>query len=477
MHVSKGKHRGGANNSSSRSARGPPPATEQFPELHEDATEPPPYNSRAQCSTPPVFTIGSDEPDEPVPQVLDTEQYYHPASFPGYTVVQVIQGGERQALLSRARRQQPRRSCLGRCCGALCTCVCFLVGVGVVAALLCGAFFAYRQVAGDWRCRGLLPYSDQRFAYDSRLVIESGVTLTDVHLVGDSGVRAVIEASPGRRVGVEHMDGVLRIHGSSPGSWWWQGSGCVRATLYVGRPGNSSEVKSLEVTASSGSLTALDVGEYAVDRVKVTMRNGRVHLRDLDVRGSLHVSMSNGQINASNVRVGKALELRASNSPLDLANVTASSAITVQATNAHINAQSLRSPYATLRTSNGRVSLGDVDVGDNLLVHTSNGKIEGDARAGLFYARTSNAAVRLELGGRLRVVAVDSSNGAIDVVAGGFSGMFDVNTSNSRVSVTGTGLIEFMESGVAHKRGVYGERGNGNITLDTRNGRVDLRFY
>ncbi|KAJ2025220.1 hypothetical protein IWW57_003456 [Coemansia sp. S610] len=262
------------------------------------------------------------------------------------------------------------------------------------------------------------------------------------------------------------MDGVLRIHGSGPGSWWWQGSGCVRATLYVGRPGNSSEVKSLEVTASSGSLTALDVGEYAVDRVKVTMRNGRVHLRDLDVRGSLHVSMSNGQINASNVRVGKALELRASNSPLDLANVTASSAITVQATNAHINAQSLRSPYATLRTSNGRVSLGDVDVGDNLLVHTSNGKIEGDARAGLFYARTSNAAVRLELGGRLRVVAVDSSNGAIDVVVGGFSGMFDVNTSNSRVSVTGTGPIEFMESGVAHKRGLSLILFTLNVTAD-----------
>ncbi|KAJ2488418.1 hypothetical protein IWW37_004829 [Coemansia sp. RSA 2050] len=332
MHVSKGNKHRGANNSSVRSTRGPPPVTEQFPELHEDATEPPPYHSQATGSAPPVFTIGGSEEHEdmgqPVaPRVLGTDRYYHPASFPGYTAVQLIQGGERQGLLPRARRQQRRQG-------------------------------------------------DQRFAYDSQFVIESGATLTDVHLVGDLGVRAVIEASVGRHVGVEHIDGVLRIRGNSPDSWWWwwQESGCVRATLYVGKPRNSTELKSLDITttAGSGTLTALDVGAYPVDRVKVAMRNGRVQLHDLSVRGSLHLSMSNGLINATNVRVGGSLELSAPNSPIDLVNITAANTVSVQASNAHINAISLRSSYAHLRTSNGRVSLGGVDVGDNLLVHTIN---------------------------------------------------------------------------------------------------------
>ncbi|KAJ2826974.1 hypothetical protein GGI24_002768, partial [Coemansia furcata] len=156
MHVSKGKHRGV--NSSGRSGKGQQQAvTERFPELRDDHSEaaaaapPPPYyaasgasSSRALGNTP-VFTIGDDDDDTAGPDVVtysagrgaprvprasraprasktsraaqapaDGEQrYYLPASFPGYTVVQLInQGGanEGHALLPRVggRRLSPR---------------------------------------------------------------------------------------------------------------------------------------------------------------------------------------------------------------------------------------------------------------------------------------------------------------------------------------------------------------------------------
>ncbi|KAJ2814207.1 hypothetical protein H4S07_000005 [Coemansia furcata] len=522
MHVSKGKHRG--INSSGRSGKGQQAVTEQFPELRDDseaaaAAPPPPYyagsgeSSRRALGTAPVFTIGDDDDDTAGPDVVtysagrgaprvprasraprasktsraaqapdDGERYYLPASFPGYTVVQLInQGGanEGHALLPRVggRRLPPR----GRsCCGRLCACLCFVFGALTLAALLCAGLMFARQMMGpsDWRCQNLLPHSDRHFTFGGpALRVESveGITQTNVHFVNSAGVRAVIEASPGRMVDVEHSENVLRLRGNRAGPWWWQQGGCVRATLYVGAPPGNTTLKSLSIATGDGTLSAEGV-EMGADTINVSLRNGGVGLRDLSVVGSLHISTTNGRIKATRVGAATTLDLWATNSPVDAANVTASQAITVQASNSHISVGALRAAHATLRTTNGRVTLHDVLVDDNLLIQTSNAAIEGGAGAAFVYARTSNARVGLRLEGRLRTVAVDATNGAIDVMARGFWGTFDVRTSNSRARVEGVMPVTFWESSTARKMGVYGDPMMGNITLTTSNARAALEL-
>ncbi|KAJ2098193.1 hypothetical protein GGI09_003441 [Coemansia sp. S100] len=499
MHVSRGKQRGGVNNG--RPSKGQ--ATEQFPELLEGETEPPPYYSASGessrvVSNMPVFTIGGGEGEseedsgQTQPPVTNSvpsdDRYYQPASFPGYTIVQLINSqGESQALLPRVGRHQRRRdrgSCLGRCCGHMCACLCFIFGALMLAGLLCAAIILTRQIIGsDWQCQGLLPHSDKQFSFarQSSLLVDSarGMTQTTVHLVeGNLGVRAVIEASAGRLmgVGVEHSDSALRLRGNSLGSWWWwQRGGCVRATLYVSIPSNVTLLKSLTISTGDGALTAKDMS-MPVD-LQVSMSNGAVQLHDLSISGSLRVSTTNGLINVTNVQAGSTIDLWSVNTPNTISNVAAPNSVTVRGSNAAINVSSLRSSYAVLHTTNGRISMHNVDIGDNLLIQTRNAVIEGDARAALVYARSSNAAVNIQLGGRLRTVAVDTTNGAVTVDADGFRGNFDVRTSNSRVAVGGgVHPIEFTESTTAHKAGVYGDPALGNITLTTSNAGVSLKF-
>ncbi|KAJ2894539.1 hypothetical protein GGI21_005277, partial [Coemansia aciculifera] len=256
MHSGKGKQRG-ANYGAGRSGKGqqqqqqqqpllPPQSatTEQFPELCEDAMdsigfqEPPPNYSAPQGessgsrvaaggATSPVFMIGGgDEEREELVGVATNQpaasrlpaaddQYYQPASFPGYTLVQLINNtGEGQTLLSRGGGRRRRHSSSIRlrrsCCGRICSCLCLIFGIALVGGILCAAVILARQIIGsggggsaDWRCQGLVKHSDQRFGFalNQTLVIDSkeGVTLTNVHIVnGPLAVRAVVEASPAR---------------------------------------------------------------------------------------------------------------------------------------------------------------------------------------------------------------------------------------------------------------------------------------
>ncbi|KAJ2336693.1 hypothetical protein GGI00_000690 [Coemansia sp. RSA 2681] len=569
----RGKQRGPTYSSTGRSSgkgqQKAAPECEQFPELHEeDATEPaaaiqepPPYYSalgensgsgsragRGGGAKAPVFTIG-DEGEESVggggyreegarPQIVttysaaprvhqaaaaDDARYYQPASFPGYTVVQLINssgdGGEGQALLARGggRRhsRQQQGSCVGRCCGHICRCLCFILGAVVLACLLCGATFLARQIIGsgggsaDWRCHGLLQHSDQHFSFNpqqhqQQLVIESveGVTQTNVHFVnGAWGVRAVVEASAGRilGVGVEHTDSALRVLGNGPSSrwpWWQVRGGCVRATLFIGIPPantttTNSRLPSLEVSTGTGTVVADGVGPLAVSNLKLSLRNGSVQLHDFGVSGTLLVSTSNGPINATRVHAGMTVDLISSNGNIGLDDVSAPNAVTAYASNAAVRARHVRAAYGVLQTSNGKVSLSDVHVSDKLILRTSNAAVDGDAAAEFVYARTSNGPINLKLSGGggegrrgvLHYVTLDTTNGAISLAATDFRGTFDVHTSNSRVAVgreveSGSVPLSFTSSSTTHKTGVYGDDANtGNITLSATNARATLNFY
>ncbi|KAJ2460345.1 hypothetical protein GGF42_000894 [Coemansia sp. RSA 2424] len=566
MHGGRGKQRGPNYSSTGRSSgkgqQKAAPECEQFPELHEEHViepaaiqEPPPYysalgenssSSRAgRGAKSPVFTIG-DEGEESLgggggegarPQIVttysaaprvhqaaaaDDARYYQPASFPGYTVVQLINssgdGSEGQALLARGGGRRLRRhsrqqgSCVGRCCGHICRCLCFILGAVVLACLLCGATFLARQIIGsgggsaDWRCHGLLQHSDQHFSFSpqqQQLVIESvdGVTQTNVHFVnGAWGVRAVVEASAGRilGVGVEHTDSALRVLGNGPSSrwpWWQVRGGCVRATLFIGIPPanattTNSRLPSLEVSTGTGTVVADGVGPLAVSNLKLSLRNGSVQLHDFGVSGTLLVSTSNGPINATRVRAGMTIDLISSNGVISLDDVSAPSAVTAYASNAAVRARHVRAAYGVLQTSNGKVSLSDVHVSDKLILRTSNAAVDGDAAAEFVYARTSNGPINLRLSGGggsrdgvLHYVTLDTTNGAISLAATDFRGTFDVHTSNSRVAVgraveSGSVPLSFTSSSTTHKTGVYGDDATtGNITLSATNARATLNFY
>ncbi|KAJ1795946.1 hypothetical protein LPJ77_006944, partial [Coemansia sp. RSA 2523] len=149
----------------------------EFPPLSNDANSPPAYTELDQGS-------GSSRPVQPQLVLIAPGEYYHPASFPGYTTVQLANGGEAQALLPRStasiqrsahtnstrrfynRQVRRRRGCMRRCCGRLCSLLCFIVGLLIVTVFISSVLYVARHVlppSWDWQCASLEPHSDQTF--------------------------------------------------------------------------------------------------------------------------------------------------------------------------------------------------------------------------------------------------------------------------------------------------------------------------
>ncbi|KAJ2878142.1 hypothetical protein FB639_003489, partial [Coemansia asiatica] len=234
------------------------------------AHQPPPYSANVDASASELrgTPAGSNAPGTAFPppmqqqfssglQSISPDEYYHPASFPGYAVVQLANGGEGQALLPRithhrrndgsqqqshfghAGRVQIRRlgsqrsrNCCARCCGWLCSCLCFLLGVALVGLFIAAVLFVSRHAfppSWEWQCsEGQLQLHTDRqfvFAADKPLRIESvqGISVSEVHVLKTAAalaannnvtVHIVIETSRGGlrdAVSVNRLDDALVV--------------------------------------------------------------------------------------------------------------------------------------------------------------------------------------------------------------------------------------------------------------------------
>ncbi|KAJ2305244.1 hypothetical protein IWW55_002036 [Coemansia sp. RSA 2706] len=498
-----------------RSAQGRKPAApEEFPPLSDDAqSAPPPYAPQAGPSRPPhgQFLVS-----------IAPSEYYLPSSFPGYTAVQLANGGEEQALLPRSAasirrsaqneqrpsrrpqvRRRRRRGCLRRCCGRLCSCLCFAVGLLILGVLASSVLYVARHVlppSWDWQCSHLEPHADQSFAFPlaAPLRIESidGVSISNVFLAAGNRtdavhVRAVVEANQGNwrdRIHIDRQQDALRVRVVRP-QWEWPRD-CVRASLYISVPAAAasdsdlSALPSLHVATGAGMLRALDAGSLALGDLTVDMRNGLVQLRGLAVRGALLVSTSNGRINATDVRAQSRVVLSSNNGAVSLSRLAAER-VTATTSNASIRISDVAARTVALHTANAPVSLRAL-AADQLSVLTTNAAVRGDVRIGSSaVVQTSNGAVSLELGARddggavedERQITVRSTNNAVELDLDRIEGSFDVATTNSRADVSGRGdLIELRRSSETLKSGRYGDAGAARISLTTSNARASLRF-
>ncbi|KAJ1857830.1 hypothetical protein GGH12_001408 [Coemansia sp. RSA 1822] len=488
---------------------------EEFPPLSDESYSPPPYTELDQGS-------GSSRPVQPQLVSIAPGEYYHPASFPGYTTVQLANGGEAQALLPRStasiqrsaqtnssrthrfhhRQVRRRRGCIGRCCGRLCSLLCFIVGLLIVSVFVSSVLYVARHVlppSWDWQCASLEPHSNQTFDFplSAPLRIESveGMSISNVYVAHSNSsetvhVRAVIEANRGNwrdRI-------VVESHGPEQGSgsllavrvvrpqWEWPRD-CVRASLYVSIPLYTSDdtvLPSLHISTGTGLLRSLDSGNLALGDLILDMRSGLVQLRNMTVHGALLVSTSNGRINATDVDVTSRASFSSTNGALSLTRVRAER-VTATTNNASIRVADVVAETVALHTVNAPVSMRAVTA-DNISVMTTNGAIRGNARiSSTAVAQTSNGAVALEISGPPqtdeRQITVRSSNNVVELGLTDIEGSFDVTTSNSRAAVTGDSkLLNFRRSTDTLKSGSFGDANSARISVSTSNAHAELRF-
>ncbi|KAJ2502225.1 hypothetical protein GGH96_001297 [Coemansia sp. RSA 1972] len=483
---------------------------EEFPPLSDEANSPPAYTELDQGS-------GSTRP---VPQLVSIApgEYYHPASFPGYTTVQLANGGEAQALLPRSaasiqrsaqsnsrthrfhNRPSRRRGCIGRCCGRLCSLLCFIVGLLIVSVFVSSVLYVARHVlppSWDWQCASLEPHSDRTFEFPltAPLRIESteGMSISNVYLAHSSTssvhVRAVIEANRGNwrdRIvvdshGPEQGASLLAVRVVRP-QWEWPRD-CVRASLYVSIPSYTSDkavLPSLHISTGTGLLRSLDSGNLALGDLILDMRSGLVQLRNMTIQGALLVSTSNGRINATDVDVTTRASFSSTNGALALTRVRAER-VTATTNNASIRVADVAAETVALHTANAPVSMRAITAG-NLSVMTTNGAIRGDACIrSTAAAQTSNGAVALEISGAPhtdeRQITVRSSNNIVELGLTDVEGSFDVTTSNSRASIKGDSkLLNLRRSTDTLKSGSFGDASNARISVSTSNAHAVLRF-
>ncbi|KAJ2725068.1 hypothetical protein GGI07_001536 [Coemansia sp. Benny D115] len=460
---------------------------------------------------------------------LSPDEYYHPASFPGYTVVQLANGDESQALLPRgaagrrsgssrrgSQSAQPRRlyirrrsrGCCSRFCGLLFSCVCFILGAFIVGVFIGAILFVSRHAfppAWEWQCpeTGLRVHTDQRYSFAAdatrglRIESAEGISVSNVHIARgsedgsqDVTVHAVVETSKGALAGgisVVRGDRSLVIRAEKP-RWEWPRD-CVRATIFVTMPGQAAAsdgtgvLSELHIATGAGTLRSLDAGELALRDLHVLMRDGSVQLRGLGLQGAVRVLTSNGRINATRVvSVAGSAEFVSSNAALEISGIQAQS-VQVSTTNGAIRAFDVRSEGGILlHTSNAPVVVRGVSAAHGIEVKTSNGGIHGDllSEHGPVNVVTANAAVGVDIdgrGGELGHVNVQSSNSAVSAVLGGVHGWFDARTSNGRVNLeAASNMIKLKHNTVVRKSGYYGDKAVGNITIATTNALVRLKF-
>ncbi|KAJ2777234.1 hypothetical protein GGI15_004573, partial [Coemansia interrupta] len=433
---------------------------EEFPPL-SDASDhqpmPPPYSANT------LISISQDE-------------FYHPASFPGYTAVQLANGEETQSLLPRVshartgdryqqQQQQPggfgrarthirravRRprgrsssSPCARCCGWLLGCICFALGAIIVGMFIAAVLFVSRHAfppSWDWQCLpdSLVVHTDRSFTFalsaasQQPLRIESidGISVSEIHVLRTEAgskdasvtVHAIVEASRGAApdlVSIEHDDRLLTVR-AVRSRWQWPRE-CVRAKLLVHVPVHADhlpQLSKLHIQTGFGQLHALDLGTLALGDLHVQMGSGSALLRDIGVLGGVRVITTNGRINATGVAAGDgAAEFVSTNAALTLEGVRASD-VSIATTNGMIRAANvLAARRVVLRTANAPLVLQRVEGGHGVQAVTSNGSIRGTvaASSGTVGLTTTNAAVNVQvegIGNATRTVRVASTNASV----------------------------------------------------------------
>ncbi|KAI8320650.1 hypothetical protein GQ54DRAFT_209825 [Martensiomyces pterosporus] len=482
---------------------------EEFPELNESAAlgaahSPPPYSPFDQASTSFADTSQPAAEQQPAPTVQEVQavqvvqqpqqpsnllsinqnEYYHPASFPGYTVVRLA-NGEEETLLPRAGtsasrgdlryvnheparhrfvRRRRHRGCIRRCCGQLFSCVCFLIGMLIVGAFIGSAMFISRQIfppSWDWKCSNLEVHTDAQFDFTATqpLRIESieGITISNVHLVLPNDThfpptpprpqmsgredprvhvhvivetnrdnhRDIITVTPDVLPGEQHANHLV-VKAVRPG-WEWPRD-CIRATLYVSvlllkeSPAHKSIVMpDLHIATGTGSFYALDLDKLALQDLDVQVRNGPIQLRSLSVLGTLHASSTNGRVNVTDVEAGNLMDVSSSNGAVTLDKTTAP-VVKVSTSNAALRISNVAADELHLHTTNGPVALHSTTA-DSATVSTSNASVRGDLDVGrLATVHTTNGAVGLH---------ISAKNGTEDTRKD-----VDVRSSNASVSLT-----------------------------------------
>ncbi|KAJ2082587.1 hypothetical protein H4R24_001468 [Coemansia sp. RSA 988] len=527
MQGSRNQQRGrnGRSNGNGRKRQAQP---EQFPPLTEEAN-PPPYAITDDSGQILTATEGSSNPNAAPANLVE---YYHPASFPGYTVVQIANGDESEALLRRsttnatsngARQQRRRRqrrsgevSCI-RCCTAVSGCFCFFLGALMVWGFLSSVLYVVRHAlpgSWDWQCHGLVAQHNQTYAFPTgaalRLQSSHGMSMTDVHVGQHSAleepeilVRVVVEANPLNWQDWIAVDPHVASEDNDEGGhrsestltvrirrqrWEWPRN-CVRSTLYVSVPGlgsNGTTTPLLQVVAGAGRLQMVDVGRLALDDFGVDMHGGAVLLRNATVLGAMEVSTTNSRIDATDVTAGTQLRLSTTNGAVVLKRASAGTRLTVGTTNAALHVADISAPAVTLHTGNAPVAVHNVTASEQLVVSAPNGPIRGSAVIGNeLQAHASNAPVSLKVAApeelpeelRHRRISVRSSNAQVELSLAGIQGSFNVETSNSRALVDGPNdLIHYAHKSATTKSGTAGDAGAGNISLMTSNSKAQLYF-
>ncbi|KAJ1724587.1 hypothetical protein LPJ53_001177 [Coemansia erecta] len=418
---------------------------EEFPPL-SDASDhqymPPPYSANT------LISISQDE-------------FYHPASFPGYAAVQLANGEETQSLLPRVthtrasdrypqqqqqqqqqyggygrarthirravRRPRGRSSRCARCCGWLLGCICFALGAMIVGTFIAAVLFVSRHAfppSWDWQCSpdSLVVHTDRSFTFalspssPQPLRIESidGISVSDIQILragagtadANVTVQAIVEASRGAApdlVSIEYDDRLLTVRAVRP-RWEWPRD-CVRARLLVHVPAHADrlpQLPRLHIQTGFGQLRALDLGTLALGDLHVQMHSGSALLRDVGVLGGVHVLTSNGRINATGVAAGDgAAEFVSTNAALALDGIRATE-VSVATTNGMVRAANvLAARRVVLHTANAPVVLQRVEGGHGVQAMTSNGSIRGNvaASSGTIGLTTTNAAVDVHVEG------------------------------------------------------------------------------
>ncbi|KAJ1852178.1 hypothetical protein LPJ73_002876, partial [Coemansia sp. RSA 2703] len=489
----------------------------------------------------PPLSDASDQQHMPPPYYNDSlisisqDEFYHPASFPGYAAVQLANGEETQSLLPRVsharvgqrqqqqhggygrarthirrvvRRPRGRSSACVRCCGWLLSCICFALGALIVGMFIAAVLFVSRHAfppSWDWQCSAdsLVVHTDRSFTFglsalsELPLRIESidGISVSEIQILrtiadattANVTVHAVVETNRGAAsdiVSIEYGDRLLAVRAVRP-RWEWPRD-CVRAKLMVHVPLHADHLPQLSniyIQTGYGQLRALDLGTLALTDLHVQMNSGSALLRDIGVLGGVHVLTSNRRINATDVAAGNgAAEFTTTNAAMTLDGIRATD-VKIATTNGMIRAADvLASSRVVLRTANAPVELQRVEGSQGVEVVTSNGSIRGTVAfgSGKVDLATTNAAVDVHvegIGNATRAVRVASTNASVRAEFTGMRSMFDVHTSNARVTVSGpTDLIRIKQSSTGHKSGLLGEAGTGVIDVGSTNAQVNVLF-
>ncbi|KAG2189764.1 hypothetical protein INT46_005822 [Mucor plumbeus] len=219
------------------------------------------------------------------------------------------------------------------------------------------------------------------------------------------------------------------------------------------------DVDDVDVKTSNGRI---DFGSWSGESLKLSTQDGELKVGRLTASGSVYLENANALVQLTeNIDAKRMISVKNSNGAVEaFGSLRADNSVDIETSNAYIKLFQVFSDSVSVSNANNEIQVDYIEAKNQVLAKSSNGPVTISVGA------TKNNQVR-----------VINSNAHVNLhMTKEFEGSFVLSTSHGEVTIENGQDIQYQDDLEYLKRGYRGERGKGDLVVETNNADVHVAF-